>query len=83
MPTPAFPVAFTISDNTPDGRAAFPFLILLIDFLTMSLSIKRGTPLTISVLDKLFPSKETLGSKASHDGFSKHFSCTAHQYYPN
>ena len=37
MPTRAFSVAFTISDTTSDGLGAFPFFILLIHSLTMSL----------------------------------------------
>ena len=48
MSTPAFLVAFTISDTRPDGIVAVAFFILLIHFMTMPLSIKRGTMLTVS-----------------------------------
>ena len=40
MSTPAAAVAVTTSDTPPGDPAAFPFFILLIDSLTMSLSIK-------------------------------------------
>ena len=48
MSPPACPATFTISDTIIICPGAFPFFILLIDSLTMSLSIKRGTPLTVS-----------------------------------
>ena len=46
--------AFSISYITPDGLAAFPFFILLIDSLTMSLSIKRGITVFTVNFSKLF-----------------------------
>ena len=45
--SPSSPTAFIISGTTLDGLAGFPFFIILTGSLTMSLSIKRGTPLTI------------------------------------
>ena len=48
MSTLASPAALTISDNTPDGPAAFSLFGLLTDSLTMSLSIKLGMLLTVS-----------------------------------
>ena len=48
MSTSVSPAAFTISDTKPDSSAAFPFCILLIDSLTMSLYIKWGKPLMVS-----------------------------------
>ena len=38
MSTHASSAAFTISDTTSDGHEAFPFFILLIHSLTMSLT---------------------------------------------
>ena len=49
MSTPVSPTAFTISDTTHNGAAAFPFFISLIDSLAISVSIKRDTPLTVSI----------------------------------
>ena len=46
-----FRAAFTISDTTPYSPAFFPFFILLIISLTMSLAIKLGTLLTLSAWD--------------------------------
>ena len=72
MSTPAYPAAFTISDTTSDGPTAFLFFILLIESLTMQLSITLGMPLTLSAWNKLFQSHAN--SKVSHDSFSKLFS---------
>ena len=47
MSTSAFPAASTISDTKPEPYANLAFLILAIDSMTMSLSIKRGTPLAV------------------------------------
>ena len=49
MSSPASFAAFTVSDTRPDGPEAFSFFILLFDSLTMSVSIKRGTLLTVSI----------------------------------
>lgn len=49
---------FTDSDNNPNGPATFTLLILPIDPLIMPLFIRRWTPRTWSVLDKLFLSDE-------------------------
>ena len=41
--------AFTIFDTKADDPEAVPFSIVLKDSQTLSLSIKRGAPLTVSV----------------------------------
>ena len=41
------------SDIKPNGHAAFPLFVLLIDFLTMSLTTKLGTTLTVEAWDQL------------------------------
>ena len=46
--TPAFPAVSTISDTTFDSPAAFLFPILLINSLTMSLSIEQGMLVIVS-----------------------------------
>ena len=81
MSTPASPATFTISDTTRDSPAAFPFFILLIDALTMSLSIKQGTPLAVSAPDKVFPSHANFVIKSFHDNIFKVFSYLYH-YLP-
>ena len=43
---PAFPATFTICDTTHFGPAALPFLILVIESLTMSVSLMQDTMLT-------------------------------------
>ena len=48
MSTLAPLAAFTISDTTLDGLAAFLLLVLLIDSLIISFSVKQGTLLTVS-----------------------------------
>ena len=53
MSTLASSATFTISGTTSDSPSTLPFYILLITSLTMSSSIKRGTPLTISTRDTL------------------------------
>ena len=52
MIPPASPADSTIETN-PDDLTVFPFLILLIDLITMSLSIKYCMQLAVSVSDKL------------------------------
>ena len=47
MPTSASLAVFTIYHTKPNGPAAISF-ILLIDFLSILLSIDRGTLLTVS-----------------------------------
>ena len=51
---PASRAVFTISDTTPDSPAAYQSFILLIDSLTLSLSIKQGMLVIVSAWDKLF-----------------------------
>ena len=43
---PAFPATFTICNTTRFGPAALPFLILVIESLTISVSIMQDTMLT-------------------------------------
>ena len=71
---PASRAVFTISDTTPDSPAAYQSFILLIDSLTMSLSIKQGMLVIVSAWDKLFLFHATLCLKASYDNCSKLFS---------
>ena len=69
--TPASTTVFTISDATPDSRRAFPFFVLLIDSLTLSLSTEQVMLVIISA--NYSCPMQTLCSKASHDNFSKLF----------
>ena len=48
MTFPASPADFTTCNTKLDSPAAFPFSILLMDPLVMSLSITDGTLLTVS-----------------------------------
>ena len=54
MCTPASRTAFVISDTEPDGTEAFQFFILLIDSLTLSMSIKI-TPFCLSETNYSYP----------------------------
>ena len=54
MCTPASRTAFVISDTEPDGTEVFQFFILMIDSLTLSMSIKI-TPFCLSETNYSYP----------------------------
>ena len=95
MSTAASRAACTISDTAPDDPAAVLFFILLTEFLTMPLSIKRGAPLFLPKTNYSYP-MQTMYFKASSDNFSKllsyipqwlpvqyhHFLCTLTMFWP-
>ena len=55
MCTPASRTVFVISDTEPDGTEVFQFFILLIDSLTLSMTIKIRTPFCLSETNYSYP----------------------------
>ena len=66
------PSTCTISVTISDDPVTILFVILLIDYLTISLPLKWGMPLTVSPWDYSHV-METLCSKAYHDNYSQPF----------